>query len=95
MPAVHAEKGCHRVRPAIDADPALPFPGQVRSDTFLAIEKWESMDALKAHAAAPHMKAYGEKTRDWLRIARCTYFRLRREEQGEVLKPVRVTRKTS
>ena len=33
-------------------------------DTFLVIEKWESGDHLKAHAAAPHMKAYGEKNRD-------------------------------
>jgi len=28
------------------------------------IEKWESMDALKAHAAAPHMAAYAAKTRE-------------------------------
>jgi quinol monooxygenase YgiN len=28
------------------------------------IEKWESTDALKAHAAAPHMKAYGAKVKD-------------------------------
>jgi len=64
MPAVHAEKGCIEYGPAIDADPALPFQAKYGPDTFLAIEKWESMDALKAHAAAPHMKAYGEKTRD-------------------------------
>jgi quinol monooxygenase YgiN len=28
------------------------------------VEKWESMDALKAHAAAPHMAAYGAKTKE-------------------------------
>jgi quinol monooxygenase YgiN len=33
-------------------------------DAFVVIEKWESEDALKAHAAAPHMKAYGEKNKD-------------------------------
>ena len=32
--------------------------------TFVVVEKWESTDALKAHAAAPHMAAYGAKTRD-------------------------------
>ena len=64
MPAVHAEAGCIEYGPAIDADPALSFQAKYGPDTFLAIEKWESMDALKAHAAAPHMKAYGEKTRD-------------------------------
>ena len=33
-------------------------------DTFVVIEKWESADHLKAHAVAPHMKAYGAKTKD-------------------------------
>jgi quinol monooxygenase YgiN len=28
------------------------------------IEKWESPDALKAHAVSPHMAAYGAKTKD-------------------------------
>jgi len=64
MPAVLAEAGCIEYGPAIDADPAPPFQAKYGPDTFLAIEKWESMDALKAHAAAPHMKAYSEKTRD-------------------------------
>ena len=64
MAAVHAEKGCIEYGPAIDADPALSFQAKYGPDTFLAIEKWESMDALKAHAAAPHMKAYGEKVKE-------------------------------
>lgn len=41
--------------PAVAAERGCP-------DTFLVIEKWESMDSLKAHAAAPHMAAYGAKT---------------------------------
>ena len=28
------------------------------------IEKWESMDHLKAHGASEHMKAYGAKNKD-------------------------------
>ena len=32
----------------------------------LAIEKWESPEALKAHAAAPHMKAYAAKTKEMI-----------------------------
>jgi quinol monooxygenase YgiN len=32
----------------------------------VVIEKWESLDHLKAHAASPHMAAYGAKTRDLL-----------------------------
>ena len=33
-------------------------------DTFVVVEKWESLDALQAHIAAPHMVAYGAKVRD-------------------------------
>ena len=62
--AVKAEKGCIEYGAAIDAENALPFQTKWGSDTFLVIEKWESMDALKAHAAAPHMAAYSAKTRE-------------------------------
>ena len=65
-PAVRAEKGCIEYGAAIDADPAPPFQTPWGPDTFLAIEKWESMDALKAHAAAPHMAAYGAKTKEFI-----------------------------
>jgi quinol monooxygenase YgiN len=30
------------------------------------VEKWASLEHLKAHAAAPHMKAYAEKNKDLL-----------------------------
>jgi quinol monooxygenase YgiN len=62
--AVRAEQGCIEYGAAIDAENALPFQTKWGADTFLAIEKWESMDALKAHAAAPHMAAYGAKTKE-------------------------------
>jgi quinol monooxygenase YgiN len=64
VPNVHAEKGCIEYGAAIDADPALPVQTKFGADTFLVVEKWESMDALKAHAAAPHMAAYAAKTRE-------------------------------
>ena len=32
----------------------------------MVIEKWASADALKAHAAAPHMAAYAAKVKDML-----------------------------
>ena len=63
VPAVRAEQGCIEYGAAVDADPALPFQTKWGSDTFLVVEKWESMEALKAHAAAPHMAAYGAKTK--------------------------------
>jgi quinol monooxygenase YgiN len=64
VPAVRAEQGCIEYGAAVDADPALRFQTRWGPDTFLAIEKWESLDALKAHAAAPHMAAYAAKTKD-------------------------------
>ena len=64
VPNVRAEQGCIEYGAAIDADPALPVQTKYGPDTFVVIEKWESMDALKAHAAAPHMAAYAAKTRD-------------------------------
>ena len=48
----------------IDAENALAFQTRYGPDTFVVVEKWESMAALEAHAAAPHMKAYGAQTKD-------------------------------
>ena len=66
VPAVKAEKGCIEYGPAVDAENALGFQAKVGADTFLVIEKWESMEALKAHAAAPHMAAYAGKVKDMI-----------------------------
>jgi quinol monooxygenase YgiN len=66
VPAVRAEKGCIEYGAAVDADPALPVQTKYGPDTFVVVEKWEGMDALKAHAGAPHMAAYGAKTKDLL-----------------------------
>jgi quinol monooxygenase YgiN len=64
VPAVRAEMGCIEYGAAIDADNALPVQAKWGPETFLVIEKWQSMEALKAHAAAPHMAAYAAKTRE-------------------------------
>jgi quinol monooxygenase YgiN len=66
VPAVRAEQGCIEYGAAVDADPALGFQTKYGPDTFLVVEKWESMDALKAHAAAPHMAAYAGKTKEFI-----------------------------
>src|SRR3954454_18760429 len=66
MPAVHAEAGCIEYGPAVDAEGFGRFQTQLGPDTFVVIEKWESADALKAHAAAPHMAAYAAKTREMI-----------------------------
>ena len=61
VPAVLAEDGCIEYGATVDVEGASPAFGP---DTFVVIEKWESMDHLKAHGASAHMKAYGEKNRD-------------------------------
>ena len=66
VPAVHAEKGCIEYGPAIDAEGVGSFQAKFGPDTFVVIEKWESLDALKAHGASPHMAAYAAKTRDMI-----------------------------
>ena len=64
MPAVHAEKGCIEYGPTVDADGAPAIQTALGPDTFVVVEKWATMDDLKAHGAAPHMAAYGAKVRD-------------------------------
>lgn len=66
VPAVHAEKGCIEYNAVIDMDGVGGFQTELGENSFAVIEKWESMDALMAHAASDHMKAYGAKTKDML-----------------------------
>jgi quinol monooxygenase YgiN len=66
MPAVHAENGCIEYQPAVDAEGAGAMQTGLGPDTFAVIEKWESLDALRAHGASPHMAAYAAKTRDMI-----------------------------
>ena len=64
--AVRAEAGCIEYGAAVDLEEGPKFQAKYGPDTLIAIEKWESMDALKAHAAASHMAAYAAKTKDMI-----------------------------
>jgi len=64
MPAVHAEQGCLEYAPATDSEGVLPVQTTFGPDTFVVVEKWESAEALQAHAVAPHMLAYAAKVKD-------------------------------
>jgi len=66
VPAVRAEEGCIEYGAAVDEDVLGRLQALLGPDSFVVIEKWESPDALKAHAAAPHMAAYSAKTKDLL-----------------------------
>ena len=47
-------------------DVANPAPGFAAfgADSFVVVEKWASLEALQAHAVAPHMKAYAARVKD-------------------------------
>lgn len=66
MPAVHAEQDCIEYGPAIDAEGIGKFRTKFGEDAFVVIEKWESPEALAAHAASPHMAAYAGRTKDMI-----------------------------
>jgi quinol monooxygenase YgiN len=63
VPLVHAEKGCIEYGPVVDAEMG-GIQTRVGDDGYVVVEKWESLEALKAHIAAPHMAAYGAKVKD-------------------------------
>jgi quinol monooxygenase YgiN len=63
MPSVHAEDGCIEYQAVIDTPEAGRMQAPIGPDSFAVIEKWASLDALKAHAASPHMAAYGAQTK--------------------------------
>jgi quinol monooxygenase YgiN len=66
VPAVRAEAGCIEYVATIDAEGAGGIQTRLGEDAFVVVEKWASLEALKAHAAAPHMKAYAETTREMI-----------------------------
>ena len=66
VPRVHAEDGCIEYGATIDAEGVGSLQTPFGDDTFVVVEKWQSLAALKAHAAAPHMAAYGAKTKDMI-----------------------------
>jgi len=64
MPAVHAEEGCLEYGPAVDIAAGLPNPTPLRDDVTVIIEKWTSLEALRAHLVAPHMHEYRARVKD-------------------------------
>jgi quinol monooxygenase YgiN len=64
VPNVLAEKGCIEYEPTIDLSTEIKAQPTVRADVVTVVEKWESLDALKAHLVAPHMISYRETVKD-------------------------------
>ena len=63
VPKVREEKGCIEYFPAIDIDSGLPVQ-KLDKNVVTIIEKWESVEALRAHLKTPHMLTYREKVKD-------------------------------
>ena len=63
VPKVRAEDGCLEYYPAVDIDASLPVQ-ELDESCVTIIEKWQSLEALKRHLAAPHMLEYKEKVKD-------------------------------
>ena len=66
IPNVHAEDGCIEYSPTIDTEGVAGIQTEIGPNAFIVIEKWKSLDHLKAHAAAPHMAEYAAKVKDML-----------------------------
>jgi quinol monooxygenase YgiN len=67
VPLVRAEAGCIEYGPAVDAETGLPSQSRLGPDGVMVIEKWATLDALKAHDGAPHMQAYRARVREYVR----------------------------
>jgi len=67
VPLVHAEAGCIEYAPVIDADTDIPSQHRMGPDRVTIVEKWASVDALRAHDSAAHMQAYRARVKDYVR----------------------------
>ena len=70
VPTVRAEEGCVEYGPAVDTDTEISAQSPLGEDTVCVIEKWESLTALENHLAAPHMSAYRERVKNYVRNVR-------------------------
>ena len=57
---VLAEKGCISYVLNENMPSGMAAQCQLPADTLVFVECWESLEALKAHLAAPHMEAFRE-----------------------------------
>ena len=63
VPQVLKEKGCLEYVPTIDVPTGLP-PQELDGNIVTILEKWESLEDLRAHLSAPHMLEYKENVKD-------------------------------
>ncbi len=61
---VLAEDGCIEYGAAIDTEGVGALQTAFGPDTFVVVEKWQSLAHLKAHGATPHMIAFAAQIKD-------------------------------
>ena len=66
-PLVHAEQGCIEYVPVIDTDTDIASQHRMGPDSVTIVEKWASVDALRAHDTSAHMQAYRARVKDYVR----------------------------
>jgi len=76
-PRVHAEAGCLEYRLTEDVATGFAAQGPVRPEVLTIVERWASLEHLRAHLAAPHMVEYAARVKD-----------LRRGVSLQVLQPL-------
>jgi quinol monooxygenase YgiN len=65
-PLVRAEAGCVEYGAALDVASGLKAQIPLRAATVTIIERWTSLQALGAHAVAPHMVAFRQRVADFV-----------------------------
>jgi len=63
VPLVRAETSWLEYQPTVDVPTGLAAQ-RLDPNRVVLSEKWDSLDALNAHLAAPHMEAYRRKVKD-------------------------------
>ena len=66
VPSVRAEEGCLYYAGGVDLPTSHKAQPPIRPDVFVVVERWESPEALAAHAAAAHMHAWRERIRPYM-----------------------------
>lgn len=64
VPDVHKEEGCLEYGPTVDAATDIGAQIPFRANVVTIVEKWGSLEHLRQHSNAPHMKAYRPKVKD-------------------------------
>lgn len=74
VPFVLKEHGCVQYGPTVDADTGINAQQCLGDDFVVIIERWESVDALKAHLGADHMASYRERVKDLVAASKLQVF---------------------